>query len=153
MHNDPILTRLSSKNLIPNLQGSTKELIIEELLDTLITNSAVENSYKNELLELLLKREKEGSTGIGNGLALPHGRSEGVKDLAFAIGVHKEGIDFSSYDGKKANIIILTLTNLNTSNLYMTFLAFITRSMSNIEKLEQLKNATTAEEMHNILTN
>ena len=92
------------------------------------------------------------STGVGNGFAIPHGKTDAVNQLAAAIGVHRAGVDFASMDEKPAHIFILTLSPENRAGPHIQFLAEISRVLSRPELREKLLSAATADEILNLLT-
>ena len=76
------------------LKGQNKEEVIAELLGLLINSGAIDRRHKNKILEVLMAREALGSTAIGQGIAIPHGKCESVKKLVGCLGISKQGIDF-----------------------------------------------------------
>ena len=81
-----------------HLKSHTKEEVISEIVDQISVCKKIKN--KEEILEQILEREKQGSTGIGNGIAIPHARIEDLKEAVLFVGLSKRGIDFASVDGE-----------------------------------------------------
>ena len=98
---------LSAKSVIVDLKGETKEEIIEELVDALEVGEVITN--RDKVLQAVLEREKIMSTGIGDGIAIPHGKSDAVVELTAALGIHKRGVDFEALDGEPAFVFYSTL--------------------------------------------
>ena len=86
------------------LQGKDKKSVITELVDLLNDNRLLLD--RDVALEAVLMREQTKSTGIGSGIAVPHGKCKAVKELVMAIGIAGEAIDFESIDGKRVTIVI-----------------------------------------------
>ncbi len=142
---------LPKEHIEPNLKGQTKFQIIEELLDLLYKNNRLLD--REVALQDVLAREGYLSTGLENGLAIPHAKTDGVERLELAFGVKKDGVDFESLDGKPANLIFLVLSPRDTSGPHIQTLAIISRNLKNKEIREMLLNASTREEIMDIIIN
>jgi PTS system fructose-specific IIC component len=116
---------LSAETIVLSLKHSDKEGIIEELLDLAMKTSKVKDRKK--ALKDLLDREDLGSTGLENGLAIPHARTNSVNGVALALGISKEGIDFQSADGKPSRLFFLLLAAENETSVSVQVLALIAR--------------------------
>lgn len=132
------------------LAGGSKEAVIAELVDLLDANSLLTD--KNEVLQAVMSRESTRSTGIGSGIAIPHGKCNGVKDLVMAIGTSQRGIDFHSIDGKPVNIIVLLVSPTDRTGPHIQALARISRLMLDEEFKNKLQNAATAQELYDLIT-
>ncbi|HEX5139016.1 MAG TPA: PTS sugar transporter subunit IIA [Planctomycetota bacterium] len=103
----------SLKDLLPAdvlfqpLKATTKESAIGELLNALVIQGAADLAREGALLEAFLEREKVASTGIGNGLAIPHIKSKFADKMTVGVGTSEVGIDFGAHDGEPARIIIM----------------------------------------------
>jgi fructose-specific phosphotransferase system IIA component len=96
---------LNKKLLKLDLETDNKETALKELVDSLKIEAKIQS--KNKFLAKIIEREREGSTGFGRSIAVPHGKSETVNELALAIGRSKEGIEYHSLDGKKVKLIFM----------------------------------------------
>lgn len=133
------------------LESKDKESVISELVDLLDAEGLLLD--KSEALEAVMTREKTRSTGIGSGIAIPHGKCKAVKELVMAIGIAHEKIDFASIDGKPVGIIILLVSPLDQTGPHIQALARISRLMINEEFKQSLENATSAEQVYELLSN
>lgn len=106
----------------------------------------------NKCYEDILEREKLGSTGIGEGFAIPHAKTNGVKDLILTVAISKTPIDYESLDGKKVNIFFMFLSPDELAQEYLILLAKISRFIKQEGFKSQLLNATTNEEVYEILS-
>ena len=128
------------------LESKNKENAIAELVNLLDENGLLLN--KDTAMDAVLKREKTRSTGIGSGIAIPHGKCDAVKELAMAIGLAKDTIDFQSVDGKPVKIIILLVSPDNQTGPHIQALAKISQLMLDNEFKEKLENAKSAEDAY-----
>jgi len=140
---------LPGSHIISDLKGETKFQIIEELLDQLHENKKIQN--RDLALEDVLARESYLSTGLENGLAIPHAKTDGVTELIASIGVKKEGVDFESLDGKPAKLIFLVLSPRDTSGPHIQALAIIARTLKDRNIRDQLANAANPQDIAAII--
>ena len=140
---------LKPANIKIPLQSKTKTEAITELVELLAANGEVADAKK--VLDSVLDREATRTTGIGNGLAIPHGKCSGTDHLVMAIGKPAQPIDFQAIDGRPVNIIWLLNSPPDKTGPHIHALARISRLMT-IEKFRQLLNAaTSAQEMFDII--
>ena len=133
------------------LEGKDKYTVITELLDLLDVNRLLQD--RESALEAVFVREKTRSTGIGSGIAIPHGKCKAVKELVMAIGITREPIDFESVDGKPVTIIILLVSPLDQTGPHIQALARISRLMLDEQFRLSLEKASSAEEVYELLNN
>ena len=143
------LSEQLSENLIKlRVTGESKYQIIEELIGFLGTKGKLKN--KEKALNDVIEREQYLSTGLENGLAVPHGKTSGVDKLTIALGITKEGIDFDSLDGKPSNLIFLLLSPKDTSGPHIQALAQIARNLKGKEIRDKLLQASTEVEVMDV---
>jgi fructose-specific phosphotransferase system IIA component len=133
------------------LEGKDKDSVITELVDLLDANGSLLD--RNAALEAVLAREQTRSTGIGSGIAIPHGKCNGVKQLVMALGIAHEPIDFESVDGKPVTIVILLVSPLDQTGPHIQALAKISRLMLDQKFKESLEKADSAEQAYELLSN
>ena len=131
------------------LEGKDKKLIITELVDLLGANGLLLD--RDAALEAVLVREQTRSTGIGSGIAIPHGKCKAVKELVMALGIVPGGIDFESVDGKPVSIVILLVSPLDQTGPHIQALARISKLMLDEQFKEALEKATSADEAYGLL--
>ena len=144
-----------TKILLPScvkvpLEGEDKETVIEELVD-LLDAAGVLND-RQIVLESVLTREKTRSTGIGSGVAIPHGKCNAVKELVMAVGIADQPLEFASVDNKPVKIILLLVSPINQTGPHIQALAKISRLMLDEEFKETLENVGSAEEAFKLLS-
>ncbi|MBW8014557.1 MAG: PTS sugar transporter subunit IIA [Planctomycetes bacterium] len=131
------------------LDSNDKDSAITELVDMLAAASQIED--RDTVLEAVLIREQTRSTGIGSGIAIPHGKCRGVKELVMAIGIAKEPIEFDSIDQKPVSIIILLASPTDKTGPHIQALARISRLMLDDKFKEQLLTAKSAENVYDLI--
>lgn len=136
-----ILDFLNEKAISSDLKSQEKKELIQELTDLLIKAGEIKPKIKDTVVELLLNREALGSTGIGQGVAIPHGKCEYVDELVGAFGISKKGINFDSLDGEPAYIFFLLLAPIESSGPHLKALARISKLLKDKYFRDSLKNA------------
>ena len=140
---------LKPQNIKVPLEAKTKSDAIAELVNLLATNGEVVDP--KQVLDAVLDREATRTTGIGNGLAIPHGKCTGTDHLVMAIGRPSQPIDFQAIDGRPVNLIWLLTSPPDKTGPHIHALARISRLMT-IEKFRAaLAAAKTAQEMYDVI--
>ena len=143
---------LDKKAVTIDLKSKDKKGIIKELVDLLIKAGDVKPKDKDPVFKILMEREMLGSTGIGQGIGIPHGKSESIKKLVGACGISKEGVNFDSLDGEKANIFFLLLAPQESAGPHLKALARISRLLKDKYFRDMLSNAKTEKDLISAIT-
>ena len=144
------ITELLNVNLIKlELNSKSKEEVITEMAKMLDENGKLLDTEK--YIKAVLGREKEFSTGIGMGIAIPHGKSSGVKEPALVFGRSTGGIDYQSMDDKPAHLFFLIAVPEESSNEHLKILSQISRKLMHKELRDSLMNANSPEEIITLL--
>ena len=132
-----------------DLKGTTKSEIIDEMVDILYNNGKLNDreEYKKEIL----KREAQSSTGMEEGIAIPHGKTNAVKIPTVAIGISKKGIDYESLDGEPSHLFFMIAAPENSNDSHIELLSKITTMLLEDDIREALLNAKSKEEVLDIL--
>ncbi|MDK2806732.1 MAG: nitrogen system component [Thermoanaerobacterium sp.] len=138
---------LDKDMMIFDLKSKDKLSVLKELINPLAAKGAIDDEGK--FLDVVLKREEEYSTGIGMGVAIPHGKSSLVKKPSLVFGKSKDGIDYNSMDGKPAHLFFLIAAPENSDDLHLKILAKLSRSLMHEEVREELNKAETYEDVVN----
>ncbi len=141
---------LKKELIIPHLTSTTKEEVLKELLEPVgkeFPGINIRHAYK-----ILIEREKLGSTGIGDGVAIPHGKMEEIKKIILVVGRSFEGIDFEALDKKPCYIFFLVLAPENVAGLHLRLLAHISRLLKDSEFRRAFMDAGDVEELWKLLT-
>ncbi|MDA3937826.1 MAG: PTS sugar transporter subunit IIA [Spirochaetia bacterium] len=144
------LKKILNTNLVElDLKGNSKQEIIENLLDILVNTGKVKD--RALALEALLEREAKMSTGIQQGVAIPHGKTDTVSELLACVGIVKDGMDFEALDGVPSKIFIMTLSPLTKSGPHVQFLADISRVLTSEGMREKLISSETKDELLSLI--
>src|SRR3984957_3283036 len=140
---------LKPQNILVPMQAKTKNEAIGELVALLAKNNEIQDA--KAVLDAVLERETPRTTGIGNGLAIPHGKCSGTNQLVMAIGKLDAPIDFQSIDGRPVSLIWLLTSPPDKTGPHIHALARISRLMT-IDKFRQaLSLAKTPREIYDAI--
>lgn len=131
------------------LRGRVKEEILLELAERVA--ATVPGLAKDEILDMLRARERQGPFSMGKGVAFPHARVDRIKEMTIAIGTCPEGVDFRSPDGQLVRLVVLFLVPRRHSNLYLHTLATFLSCFTNEKNLQRAVQACNAEEFIAVL--
>ena len=143
-------TVLTKDSISLNLKGTTKEEIISEMLEILVSNGKVQD--KATAFAAVMDRENKMSTGMKHGIAIPHGKSSVIKDLVACIGISDNPVDFNALDKELCRIFIMTLSPVEKTGPHLQFVAEVSLLFKSSEKRNEMLNAKTPEEIIKILT-
>ncbi|HOK39458.1 MAG TPA: PTS sugar transporter subunit IIA [bacterium] len=145
-----LLSELLNERLIQiGTKATTKVEVIEELVELLYKEKLITNP--DEIIDLVLTREAEQSTGLGRNIAIPHTRVEGLEKICCSLIISKEGISFNSIDHSLAKLIFLILTPPLQTKQHILALETIALLSMNEEYKEKLINSKTSEEAMSII--
>ena len=140
------LSDLLSKDVIRiPLENTDKNRIIEEMVDILVSQDKITN--RESVLQAVLDRERVMSTGMGDGVAIPHAKSDGVNELVSAFGITKQDVDFKSIDEKPVRLIFLLVGPVDQTGPHLKALSRISRLMHRKEFRDKLSAAHSSEEV------
>ena len=140
-----IIDLLDPKCILPDLQAANKRGVLEELATALV--SGHKEVTLQAVVEVLLERERLGSTGIGDNIAIPHGKLPQLSRMLLGFGRSLKGVDFDSMDGKPSHLFFLLLAPVNSSGLHLKALAKISRMLMSQTFREGLMESKGAEEI------
>ncbi len=133
---------LSSNSISVEIKATKKEEVLKELVDLLINSRELDKSYRNKVIDALLERESLGSTAIGQGIAIPHAKTDCVNKLVGAFALSKKGVDFDSLDGEPVYIFFLLLAAQDSAGPHLKALARISRLFKDKYFRDNLRNCT-----------
>ena len=134
--------------IVDNLKSQTKKGILEELV---VPVAQIAGVNPEELVRVLIERERLGSTGIGSGIGIPHGKLKGLDSLVLGFGLSRNGVDFESIDGLPTHIFFILITPENSTGLHLKLLARISRILKNDPFRDRLMNAADGDDIYNII--
>jgi len=132
------------------LEGPDKESVIIELVDLLDANGLLND--RDVVLDAVMKREQTRSTGIGSGIAIPHGKCNAVKELVMGMGIAHEPIDFASVDGKGVTIVIILVSPIDKTGPHIQALAKISKLMLDEQFRQALTKAASTDELYELVS-
>ena len=144
-----IMDFLNRDAVTADLQAEDKEEAIKELVDLLAKAGALKD--KDKLVKILLSREALGSTGIGQGVGIPHGKCDGVKELTAAFALSPKGVNFDSLDGEPVYILFLLIAPEESAGPHLKALARISRMLKDKYFREMLRKAKDEKEILRII--
>ncbi len=141
---------LNKDLLIADLQSKNKKGVLEELAEVLVNQRKLQDL--DQVVEVLLDREKLGSTGIGDGIAIPHGKIRGLREVVASFGRSREGVDFESIDQKPTHLFFLLVAPENSAGIHLKALARISRLLKDPSFRRRLMEAEGGEELFRIIS-
>lgn len=140
---------LTADMVVPDVGGTTKPQVLRELARPLA------NKYRDlevaAITAVLGERERLGSTAIGDGIAIPHGKLPGVRQIAGAFGRHRQGVDFESLDGRPTHLFFVLIAAEDSTSLHLKALARVSRLFKDSSFRERLMAARDADEIYRII--
>ncbi len=143
-----ILDVLHRRAILADLKALDKKGVLEELVTPIARLAGINH---DNLVKVLMDRERLGSTGIGEGVGIPHGKLKEIESLFLGFGLSHKGVDFESMDGQPTHIFFLLITPENSTSLHLKLLARISRILKNEPFKEKLINATSSNEIYSII--
>src|SRR3989338_5523049 len=144
-----IMDFLNKKAISVSIKATDKEGVIRELVDILARATDIKN--EEELIKAILDREALGSTGIGQGVGIPHAKSQSVKELVASFGLSRAGVDFDSLDGEPVYIFFLLIAPEESAGPHLKALARISRVLKDKYFMDLLKKAKGENEILHII--
>ena len=141
-----IIDMFKKEYIIEDLKAKSKRAVLAELSE--IFTHYHSGIQSEAMVEVLLDREKLGSTGIGDGIAIPHGKLKGLDNLVISFGRSREGIDFDAIDGKPVHIFFLLMAPESSTGQHLKALEKISRMLKDQEFRSSLMSAKNTEELY-----
>lgn len=140
----------SADRFVPELAATTKDAILNELAEKFVESHLIRN--KSIVLEMLHRRESIGSTDIGHGIAIPHGRTTAAPELTIAFGKSSKGVQWGTSNNEPVHLIFLVVAPpYEESNLYLPVLGRLVEFLNNPANRDNLLKVKTFDEFRNIL--
>lgn len=140
-----------SEAILPDLQVESKEDAIRQMVASLTSSGSIRQEDEDGVVAAILKREELGSTGIGNGVAVPHTKHQSVDRLIATVALAHEGVDFASLDGEAVYILFLLVSPPDRPGDHLRGLENISRHLRNSNFCSFLKQARTREQIIDLL--
>jgi len=140
-----------SEAIIPDLEAASKEDAIRLMVSSLKTSGAIPEADEEGIISAILKREELGSTGIGNGVAVPHTKHPSVDRLVATVALSKSGVDFASLDGEDVFILFLLVSPPDRPGDHLRGLENISRHLRNQTFCSFLRQSSTRKDIIELL--
>jgi PTS system fructose-specific IIA component/PTS system nitrogen regulatory IIA component len=137
--------------ILPDLKATSKEEVIREMVASLKTNGTVKADDEEAVVAAILKREELGSTGIGNGVAVPHTKHPSVDQLVATVAISHGGVDFASLDGEDVFILFLLVSPPDRPGDHLRALESISRHLRSQDFCNFLKQSRTVNDIWELL--
>jgi len=135
--------------IIEELESSNKQEVLEEIARNIQKGKKKYNQAA--MVKVLIEREKLGSTGIGDSIAIPHGKLNGLDDLIVAFGRSRQGVEFNAMDGKPVNLFFLLMAPEQSKSEHLKVLARISRMLKDLNFRKSLMEAKSRNELYQII--
>ncbi|MFO8049826.1 MAG: PTS sugar transporter subunit IIA [Desulfosudaceae bacterium] len=133
---------LKPEAVIPSLEASDKKGVLEELT---VPAANISKADHSKLVRMLMERERLGTTGIGGGIAIPHGKLKQLEEEILCIGISRKGVDFDAMDGRPVHIFFLLFTPEGATVVHLMLLSRISKLLKNELFRQRLLDAPDAE--------
>jgi mannitol/fructose-specific phosphotransferase system IIA component (Ntr-type) len=137
--------------IVPALSSHERDVVVAELIDAIVKTGVVAPDIRNELVKLVLERERKGSTGFGKGVAVPHVKHPKISRMAAAVGVSQRGVDFNALDKQPVYSVILLLSPLDRPDEHLQAMEVIFKSLTKETFRRFLRQATSVAEIRSLL--
>lgn len=138
---------INIKSIIPELASKDKKSVLEELAGSIAQQEL--SVDKDTLVKVLMEREQLGTTGIGDGIAIPHGKLSNIDQPLISFGRSRDGLDFDSMDGQPSYLFFLLIAPDNSSGVHLQVLAKIANLLKNSVFRKELMEAVSTKELYN----
>jgi PTS system nitrogen regulatory IIA component len=145
-----VLDILDSTSICLDLKSTQKEDVLAELCTVLESQGKIKD--KQAVLTALMDRERLGSTGIGQGVAIPHGKSDSALELVAALGVSKKGVQFGALDGEPVFVIFLLISPPDSAGNHLKALARVSRLLKDKFFRQAIKEAKVADDVKKVIS-
>lgn len=140
-----IISLLDSSTVIPDLKATSKKEVLNELISSL--SSKVDEEELEAIHKAVFEREEIMSTGVGKGLAIPHGKASGIKDNYAAFALLTSPVEYEAIDSQPVTMVFLLVGPQSSNSFHIKMLSRISRLMNNSEFRKELNDCETAEEI------
>ena len=144
-----ILDFLYRETVNTDLQSTDKKGVLDELASPVAKLMHIDHG---EIVRVLTERERMGSTGVGKGIAIPHGKLEGLENLIVGFGLSRRGVDFDAIDGRASDIFFLLLSPENSTGLHLRILARVSKMLKEENFRENLRKVNGTDDVIRIIS-
>ena len=137
--------------ILPDLKADSARAAVDEMVGALVKAKAVSAGDRRKVVDAIMKREKKGTTGFGNGVAIPHAKHEGVDGVIGTVARSAAGVEFAALDGQPVHLFFLLLSNSEKPEEHLKAMEHIFRSIKNDNLRRFMCQAATREDLVDLL--
>lgn len=137
--------------VIPSLTSNTKEGVIREMVNSLLSAGRIQPGDVDEIVRAILKREMLGSTAIARGVAIPHAKHSSIKRLIGTIGIHGNGVGFDSKDGSPVHVIVMIVSPEDRPGDHLRALDSVSRALRNEQFVSRIREGGSIEAISQLI--
>jgi len=142
---------IRTEAILPDLKATTARGAIDEMVAALVKAKAVAADQHRKVVDAILRREKKGTTGFGNGVAIPHAKHAGVKGVVGTLAISRAGVEFAALDSQPVHLFFLLLSNPDQPEEHLKAMEHIFRSIKNDHLRRFMSQASSQEELVELL--
>lgn len=146
-----LMKLIQTDAILPDLKADSPRAAIDEMVAALVKAQAVPEAERKKVVDAVLKREKKGTTGFGNSVAIPHAKHEAVDGVVGIVARSAAGIDFSALDGQPVHLLFLLVSNPDKPEEHLKAMERVFRCIKNDNLRRFMCQATTREELADLL--
>jgi len=137
--------------IIPSLKATSRDEVIGEMVRSLHEKGCLQGATPADVIEHIIRRESIGSTGIGQGIAIPHSRHSAISELVGTLAISKTGIPFDAIDNEPVFVLVLLISPHDQASLHLRALDCVVQKMKDIDFVNRLRSCQTSEEIWQLL--
>jgi mannitol/fructose-specific phosphotransferase system IIA component (Ntr-type) len=142
---------ICTEAVLPDLGADSARGVIDEMVGALVSAKALLKAHRRRVVDGVMRRERKGTTGFGNGVAIPHAKHETVKGVVGAVGRSAEGVEFAALDGAPVNLFFLLLSNPDLPEEHLKAMEHVFRCIKNDNFRRFMSQATTQADIVDLL--
>ena len=147
----PVTGLFSPKAIVPDLQGATRDEVLEEMVRAAVAAAVLPRTRKAQVLEALLQREERGSTGMGLGVAVPHAKIAGLRAHAGVVARSQSGVDFRAVDGERVHVLVMLISPDARQAEHLATLRWVSQMARDHDFCSFIRQARSAEQIFDVL--
>jgi mannitol/fructose-specific phosphotransferase system IIA component (Ntr-type) len=137
--------------IVATLNASSRDEVVAELVDALVASGHIAKKQRDPVIESVLERERKGSTGFGKGVAIPHVKQKGLKEMVAGVGVSSDGVDFNALDGQPVYSVFLLLSPADDPEQHLRAMEIIFKNLSQDNFRRFLRQASSVDDVWTLL--
>ncbi len=137
--------------LVPRLESTQRDDVIAEMVNLLVKAKKVKKTHAGDIIDAVVKRENEASTGIGKGMAVPHVKHDAIKNVTAAVGCSDKGIDFTSLDKQPVYTVLLLLSPAADADKHLQAMETIFKNLNREDFRKFLRQAQSSDDIKEVI--